>query len=96
VTMQDLDLIEINETSAAEYLAVLRKWVAQGLDRGALAAKVNPLGGSLAMGNPWGATGAILLVRGVYELRRRNGRIGMAVLSAEGGQGMAMVFRIGV
>ncbi len=59
----------------------------------ALAERVNPAGGALATGNPWGAMGAVLLARAVHALRRRSARIAMVALGAEGGQGMALVLR---
>jgi acetyl-CoA C-acetyltransferase len=93
LTLREVDLIELNETSAAESLAILREWESQGIAREALAEKVNPSGGALAAGNPWGAAGAVLLTKAVHALRRRGGRIGMAVVMAEGGQGMAVVVR---
>jgi len=93
MTLPEVDLIELNEMSAAESLAILREWESMGIDREALTERVNPAGGTLATGNPWGASGAILLTKVVYGLRRRGGRIGMAVLTAEGGQGMAMVLK---
>jgi acetyl-CoA C-acetyltransferase len=93
LTLQEIDVIELNEMSAAECLAVFREWQVRGGARDTLAERVNPSGGTLAMGNPWGAAGAVLLTKVVYELHRRGGRIGMAAVTAEGGQGMAMVVR---
>ena len=93
LTLREVDLIELNEMSAAECLAVMREWESQGIAPEALAKKVNPSGGALAVGNPWGAAGAVLLTRAVHALRRRGAWIGMAVVMAEGRQGMAMVVR---
>ena len=93
LTLREVDLIELNEMSAAECLAILREWESRGIDREALADRANPSGGALAAGNPWGAAGAVLLTRAVHALRRRSGRIGMVAVTAEGGQGMAMVLR---
>lgn len=93
LTFQEMEVIELSERSAAECLAVFREWQSWGLDRDMLAERVNPSGGALSTGNPWGAAGALLLTKTVYELRRRNGRIGMVAMMAEGGQGMAMVLR---
>ena len=95
LTLREVDLIELNEMSAAECLAILREWESQGIAPEALAEKVNPSGGALAVGNPWGAAGAVLLTRAVHALRRRNGGVGMVAVAAEGGQGMAMVVRNG-
>ena len=93
LTLREVDLIELNEMSAAECLAIFREWESRGIEREAMAERVNPSGGALATGNPWGAAGAVLLTKAVYELRRRRGRIGMVTITAEGGQGMAMVLR---
>jgi acetyl-CoA C-acetyltransferase len=93
LTLQGIDVIELNEMSAAECLAVFQEWQARGGARDTLADRVNPSGGALSTGNPWGAAGAVLLTKLVYELRRRGGRIGMAAVTAEGGQGMAVVVR---
>ncbi len=92
VTLGQVDVIELNETSAAECLAVVREWDAAGGGE-ALADRINPAGGALATGNPWGAAGAVLVTRAVYALRRRGGGIALAALPAEGGQGMAMVMK---
>ncbi len=95
LTLREVDLIELNEMSAAECLAILREWECRGIEPGVLAERVNPSGGTLATGNPWGAAGAVLLTRAVHALRRRSGRIGMVAVTAEGGQGMAVVVRNG-
>jgi acetyl-CoA C-acetyltransferase len=93
LTLREVGLIELNEMSAAECLAILREWESQGIEPETLAERVNPSGGALATGNPWGAAGAVLLTRAVYALRRRGGGIGMVAVTAEGGQGMAMVVK---
>jgi acetyl-CoA C-acetyltransferase len=93
LTLNEVDIIELNEMSAAECLAVLRDWRTWGVAPEALAERVNPAGGALATGNPWGAMGAVLLARAVHALRRRSARIAMVALGAEGGQGMALVLR---
>jgi acetyl-CoA C-acetyltransferase len=93
LTLNEVEVIELNEMSAAECLAVLRDWQTWGVAPEALAERVNPAGGALATGNPWGAMGAVLLARAVHALRRRSARIAMVALGAEGGQGMALVLR---
>jgi acetyl-CoA C-acetyltransferase len=95
LSLPEVDLIELNETSAAECLAILKEWQAPGIEPEALAKRVNPSGGALALGNPWGAAGAVLLTKAVHELRRRGGGTGLVAVTAEGGQGMAMVIRSG-
>lgn len=93
LTLNDVEIIELNEISAAECLAVLREWRSWGIAAEALAERVNPAGGALATGNAWGAMGAVLLARAVHALRRRSARIAMVALGAEGGQGMALLLK---
>jgi len=85
LSLQDVDLIEINEAFSAQYLAVEREL---GLDR----EKVNVNGGAIAIGHPLGASGARLGLTLLYELRRRGGRYGVASACIGGGQGIAVVF----
>jgi acetyl-CoA acyltransferase 2 len=84
LSISDLDVIEINEAFAAQYIAVEKEL---GLDR----TKSNVNGGAIALGHPVGASGARILLSLAYELRRRNGRYGLASLCIGGGQGIAMV-----
>ena len=79
-----IDLIEVNEAFAAQYLAVEK---ALGLDRN----KVNVNGGAIALGHPLGATGTRLVITLLYELRRRKKKYGLATACIGGGQGIAMV-----
>lgn len=85
LTLDELDLIEINEAFAAQYLAVERELE---LDR----SRVNVNGGAIAIGHPLGASGARLGLTLLYELRRRGGRYGVASACIGGGQGIAVVF----
>lgn len=82
--LDDMDLIEVNEAFAAQYLAVEKEL---GLDRN----KVNVNGGAIALGHPLGATGTRLVITLLYELRRRKGKYGLATACIGGGQGIAMV-----
>ncbi len=82
--LSDIDLIEVNEAFAAQYLAVEK---ALELDRN----KVNVNGGAIALGHPLGATGTRLVITLLYELRRRKQRFGLASACIGGGQGIAMV-----
>ncbi len=84
LTLADIDLIEVNEAFAAQYLAVEKEL---GLDR----EKVNVNGGAIAIGHPLGASGARLLLTLMYELRERGTRYGVATLCIGGGQGIAAV-----
>ncbi len=81
----DIDWIELNEAFAAQSLAVMQEL---GLDP----AKVNPLGGAIALGHPLGATGAIRSATVVHALRRRNLRYGMVTMCVGMGQGAAGIF----
>ncbi|MHB1569036.1 MAG: acetyl-CoA C-acetyltransferase [Solirubrobacteraceae bacterium] len=84
LTVDDLDLVEINEAFAAVVLRFVRD---MGLDM----EKVNVNGGAIAMGHPLGATGAMILGTLVDELERRKGRYGLATLCIGGGMGIATV-----
>ncbi|MHB8469930.1 MAG: 3-oxoadipyl-CoA thiolase, partial [Gaiellaceae bacterium] len=85
VAAADLDLVELNEAFASQSLAVVREL---GLDR----AKVNVNGGAIALGHPLGMSGARLVVSLLHELKRRNGRYGLATLCVGVGQGQAALF----
>jgi acetyl-CoA acetyltransferase family protein len=82
--LEDIDLIEVNEAFAGQYLAVEREL---GLDRN----KVNVNGGAIALGHPLGATGTRLVITLLHELRRRPGKYGLATACIGGGQGIAMI-----
>jgi acetyl-CoA acetyltransferase family protein len=82
--LDDIDLIEVNEAFAAQYLAVEKEL---GLDRN----KVNVNGGAIALGHPLGATGTRLVITMLYELRRRKKKYGLATACIGGGQGIAMI-----
>lgn len=82
--LADLDLIEVNEAFAAQYLAVEK---ALGLDRD----KVNVNGGAIALGHPLGASGARVLLTLMHELIHQQKRYGVASLCIGGGQGIAMI-----
>jgi acetyl-CoA acetyltransferase family protein len=84
LTLDYIDLIEVNEAFAAQYLAVEKEL---GLDR----EKVNVNGGAIALGHPLGATGTRLVITLLYELRRRKKKYGIATACIGGGQGIAMV-----
>jgi acetyl-CoA acetyltransferase family protein len=84
MTLDHIDLIEVNEAFAAQYLAVEKEL---GLDR----EKVNVIGGAIALGHPLGATGTRLVITLLYELRRRKKKYGLATACIGGGQGIAMV-----
>lgn len=79
----EFDVIESNEAFAAQACAVNK---ALGFDT----AKVNPNGGAIALGHPVGATGAILMIKTLYELERTGGRFGLITMCIGGGQGIAL------
>jgi acetyl-CoA acetyltransferase len=84
LTVNDLDLVEVNEAFASQYLAVEKEL---GLDR----ARTNVNGGAIALGHPLGATGTRLVLTVLHELHRRGGRYGLAAACIGGGQGIAIV-----
>ena len=84
LSLQEIDLFEINEAFAAQYLACEKEL---GLDR----ERVNVNGGAVALGHPLGATGTRLVLTLLLELRRRQGRYGVASACIGGGQGIALV-----
>lgn len=84
LTLNDINLVEVNEAFAAQYLAVEK---ALGLDREI----TNVNGGAIALGHPVGASGARIILSAAYELRRRNSRYAVASLCIGGGQGIAIV-----
>jgi acetyl-CoA acyltransferase len=85
LTLDDIDLIELNEAFASQTLAVIREL---GLDID----KVNVNGGAIALGHPMGATGTKLTIQLLAELARRGGRYGMVTMCVGGGQGAAGIF----
>jgi len=82
MTLDDIDLIEINEAFASQTIACIRE-LALDMD------KINVNGGAIALGHPFGATGAILVTKILYELRRRDKERGLVAFCIGGGQGIA-------
>src|SRR5207237_5156964 len=82
LSLKDIDLIEVNEAFAAQYLSVEKEL---GLDR----ERVNVNGGAIALGHPLGMTGTRLLLTLTLELRRRGLKRGLATACIGGGQGIA-------
>ncbi|HWZ47222.1 MAG TPA: acetyl-CoA C-acyltransferase [Herbaspirillum sp.] len=85
ITQDQLDWIELNEAFAAQSLAVIR-------DLGLDPAKVNPMGGAIALGHPLGATGAIRSATTIHALRRNNLKYGMVTMCVGTGMGAAGIF----
>ena len=83
--VDEIDVFEVNEAFAAQALAVVRE-LGLPLDR------TNPNGSGISMGHPVAATGAILTVKALYELKRVSGRYGLVTMCIGGGQGIAAIF----
>jgi acetyl-CoA C-acetyltransferase len=87
LTLDEMDLIELNEAFAAQALAVIGEWdLPDGRER------VNVHGSGISLGHPIGATGGRIMTTLLRELRRRSGRYGLETMCIGGGQGMAAVF----
>ncbi len=82
--IDDLDVIELNEAFAAQSIAVMR-------DLALPPGKTNPNGGAIALGHPLGCTGARIMTTLLHELRRRDGRFGLATMCIGVGQGIAVI-----
>src|SRR5690606_19185738 len=85
LSIDQMDVIEANEAFAAQACAVSKEL---GLDP----RKVNPNGSGISLGHPIGATGAIIAVRAMHELKRVEGRYALVTMCIGGGQGIAAVF----
>jgi acetyl-CoA C-acetyltransferase len=86
LTIDDVDIVEINEAFAAQVIPS-----AQGLGVDPFSDKLNPLGGAIALGHPFGMTGVRILSTLLNGLRTSDGTIGLETMCVGGGQGMAMV-----
>jgi len=85
LSVQDMDVIELNEAFAAQALAVIR-------DLDLPMERTNPNGSGISLGHPIGATGCILTVKALYELRRIGGKYALVTMCIGGGQGIAAIF----
>lgn len=88
LSLDKMDLVELNEAFAAQVLAVLKAWNWKDDDR------LNVNGGGISLGHPIGATGVRLLTTLLYELDRRKGRYGLETMCIGGGQGLAAIFEL--
>ena len=86
LTLNDIDLIELNEAFAAQVLAIMRALIARSCER------VNVNGGAIALGHPLGCTGAKLTATLLQELKGRKARYGMVTMCVGGGMGAAGIF----
>ncbi|AEG14815.1 acetyl-CoA acetyltransferase [Desulfofundulus kuznetsovii DSM 6115] len=84
LTIQDVDVVELNEAFAAQALACMR-------ELGLTLEKTNPLGSGISLGHPIGCTGARLVVTIMHEMKRKNWQTGLVTMCIGGGQGMAMI-----
>ena len=82
--VSQIDIVESNEAFAAQACAVSK-------ELGLPSDIVNPNGGAIALGHPVGATGAIIMTKLIYELRRTGSRYGLATMCIGGGQGIAVI-----
>lgn len=87
LTAADMDWIEVNEAFAAQAVAVVR-------DLSLDPEKVNPLGGAIALGHPVGATGSILTLRTLIQMKRTGGELGLITMCIGGGQAVAAIVRV--
>ncbi|MFD4669950.1 acetyl-CoA C-acetyltransferase [Lentzea sp. NPDC058450] len=87
LTLDDMDVLELNEAFAAQVLAVLREWKVDSADE-----RLNPNGSGISLGHPVGATGARILATLAHEMHRRGSRYGLETMCIGGGQGLAAVF----
>jgi len=87
LTLDDVDLIELNEAFAAQVLAVLTEWKVDPRDD-----RLNPNGSGISLGHPIGATGARILATAAHEAKRRAARYVLETICIGGGQGLAAVF----
>ncbi|ROZ89330.1 acetyl-CoA C-acetyltransferase [Gordonia sp. OPL2] len=89
LTLDEIDLIELNEAFAAQALAVLAEWKVDATDD-----RLNPNGSGISLGHPIGATGARILATAAYEARRRDARYVLETMCIGGGQGLAAIFEV--
>ncbi|MDO5669958.1 MAG: acetyl-CoA C-acetyltransferase [Corynebacterium sp.] len=86
LTLEDMDLIELNEAFAAQALSVLSEWGIAADD-----SRLNPLGSGISLGHPVGATGARMLVTASHQLARTDAKTALVTMCIGGGQGLAAV-----
>lgn len=89
LTIDDIDVIELNEAFAAQSLAFFKEFNIPADSK-----KVNPNGGAIALGHPIGATGNIIVTKLLHEMKRNDYRYGLATLCIAGGLGIATVFEL--
>ena len=85
LALKDIDVFEVNEAFAAQALAVLRTLELP-------ADRTNPNGSGISLGHPIGATGCVLTIKALYELKRTGGKRALVTMCIGGGQGIAAIF----
>lgn len=94
LTLQDMDVVELNEAFAAQSLGVIHELVeAYSMDKDALMAKTNINGGAIAIGHPIGASGNRIIVTLIHIMKKQNLKYGLASLCIGGGMGTAIVLK---
>jgi acetyl-CoA C-acetyltransferase len=86
LSLDDMDLIELNEAFASQVLSVLKEWELEDESR------LNVNGSGISLGHPIGATGVRILTTLLHEMERRDARYGLETMCVGGGQGMAAIF----
>jgi len=89
LTVDQMDLIEVNEAFACQVLSVLKEWGVEGDDP-----RLNVNGSGISLGHPIGATGTRIMTTLLHEMKRRDARYGLETMCIGGGQGMAAVFEL--
>ena len=88
LSLNDMDIIELNEAFAAQVLAVFREWGLDSEDH------VNVNGSGISLGHPIAATGARILATMLHEMKARDARYGLETMCVGGGQGVAAIFEL--
>ena len=86
LSLEQMDVIELNEAFAAQSLAVIRELGLQDDD-----SRINPNGGAIALGHPLGMSGTRLVITAMHELKRRNGKYALCTMCVGVGQGVALI-----
>ena len=86
LTMQDMDIIELNEAFSAQALACIRKWGLKDNDE-----RINPNGGAIALGHPLGVSGTRILQTAAIELKKKNKKYALVCMCIGVGQGYATI-----
>jgi acetyl-CoA C-acetyltransferase len=95
MTLQEIELMELNEAFAAQSLGCIKEWCAHyGMTQEEILEKTNVNGGAIALGHPVAASGARILVTLMHEMKKRGLTYGLATLCVGGGMGTAMTIKM--